>query len=212
MLLDNVDRAAMGYRHYVGANSKAEPGAESVAPVTPVDPRVTEAVIAAVRTMNALDKSPTGIMGDSIAESEISAVDRLVHATNRDLLLAQNRLGSVELVRFGLFADEWLNFKDEMLVREKLARLTAQRLLAYRQRAIIWANEASALARAGEGSVRGDGLGGFTWRKLFIIIGIFGAIVIGLKIYTRPEKEEFYRKEYLEPDDEIDPRYLEMEE
>jgi hypothetical protein len=220
-LLDNVGKASMGYKQYVGATSKADPCREHpcrehpAGPAgpsglsDPVDPRVTEAVIAAVRVMNTLDKSPTGIMGDGVAESEISAVDRLVHATNRDFLLVHDRLDRPRLVRFGLFADEWLNFKDEMAIREKLARLTALRFSGYKERAINWANEASALARPGVN--REDGLNKFTWRKLFIIMGIIGAIAIGLKIYTRPKEKE-YNPRYLEPEDEIDPRYLEMEQ
>jgi hypothetical protein len=204
ILLDDMDAAMAGIGRQVGSSMRGKGSSRPIAetPISPADPRLTEAVIAAVKTMNALDASPTGIMGDGVIESEISAVDRLVHATNADFLSVKDSLDRTRLIRFGLFADNWMTFKDEMKALENLRNLNARRLASHKQEAIAWAHEAVASVRQGRasgGAGAGNALGGLTWKRFFIAFGALAACIFGAWIFLKPK--EPYDPENLEPDD-----------
>lgn len=169
------------------------------------DGRLTDAVIAAVRTMNALDKSPTGIMGGAgdPTKDEIAQIDRLVHATNKDFLAAKERLDPAMLVRFGLFANDWLVFLEEMKTLAELQALSAKRLVMYRNQAISWAKEASKLSG---GSVAKAGGSEFSWKKFFVVTGIVFACIIGIVVFVRKKDDPEIDEGDLEPYSPYPPR------
>jgi hypothetical protein len=203
ILLDDMDAAMAGIGRQVGSSMRGKGSSRPIAetPISPADPRLTNAVIAAVKTMNALDASPTGIMGDGVSESEISAVDRLVHATNADFLSVKDSLDRTRLIRFGLFADSWMTFKDEMKALENLRNLNAKRLANHKKEAIAWAHEAVASVKQARalGGAGSGGAGGLTWKRFFIVFGALAAAIFGTWIFLKPK--ESHDPENLDPDD-----------
>jgi hypothetical protein len=168
--------------------SNLRKGFQESAQAVPIEnPRVTEAVIAAVKTMNAMDKSPTGIMADDPAKDEILAIDKLVYATNKDFLRTKERIDAARIVRFGLFLDDWMSFKEEMKTADKIEGLSAKRLAQYRQDAISWANEASSVIRDEQASLRARNE--FSLKTFLIATGVVIACILGAFILWGPDEE-----------------------
>lgn len=101
----------------------------------------------------------------------ISDIDRLVRDTNQVILRFKDRMSSVRLVRWGIFADEWIRFQDEIELANRLQappeqktemlRMHSHRLSSYRKRALSWANETAAFLR-GMGTALGPRGGNIT--------------------------------------------------
>lgn len=147
--------------------------------------RETDAVIAAVKVMNRL-RTKTSIMDELVAgvftapsaaspilplAEDLKEISRLVQATNDDMLRHKNKMPPVRMVRWGIFVDEWMRFKDELALivnlqapdsqKQQIMGIQAHRLASYRKRSLSWANETSAFikglgARAGRASGASD--------------------------------------------------------
>jgi hypothetical protein len=144
---------------------------------------LTDAVVAASNILNN-SKTDSSVMGQ---DPEVNQISQTICATARSALQHENEIGQPRFIRLALFVDEWNRFRQTMAMKEFVDQLAAQKKSEYRTRAQAWANEIHDAIANPQGSYLATCakiVGNFTWKKLLIGGGIFGAIFLGLKLYA----------------------------
>ena len=158
---------------------------------------MTDAVIAAVKKMQAVAKGPTSIMGNDLPplpqglEERFDQTNRLVQRTNSSILQNEKSFGPTHLVRWGLFANDWTNFKDELAASKKLTEAFGRRHEALRKQAIEWELETSRALKVAHEVEEQAKPRQLPWKKIMLIGGGAVAAFLGLRYWlTRNEYNE----------------------
>lgn len=157
-------------------------GDDSPAHAPRQDPRVTDAVIAAVREMSKL-KSDSSVMMDVASLPQLCAVDRLIQSTNHRIVCFPQDFGPTRLIRWGLFVNDWRRFKDDLLANAREAAIFEDRFDALKMTAIAWGRETLGISYDGSenssprffAKVSQSLRSGFPWAKVFLV----GGVVVG---------------------------------
>ncbi len=154
---------------------------------------VTDAVRAAVKVMNRMDSTPTGVMGDEVGgvfKENMKETDMLLCTASRVARSNPGGVGAIRLIRLGLLMDDWLAFRQRLCALAMIAETMAQELVSYRQRAYAMADEISISSRNGRMAFTRSPYNRIPWKPLLIGVGIFTIGAFGWRLWKSRQESK----------------------
>lgn len=152
----------------------------------------TDAVIAAVKVMNRLQGPTADIMGAGDLAPAIASMDAELKATAQQIFLHREAIGPIRTIRFALFVDDWLRFRNALCTAQALLDVGKQRLPEMQHRARGWSHE---IARAVATPTRSR----FPWRKIFVGAGIGAGVMGGFLVWRFFTKKDAHGHSHQSP-------------